>query len=178
MALEEVGDRPGADAPRLVGSGRKAPEVANPGLGEIAFDLQKLRIVAPELLAGPVHEPGPVTGQVVRNPRPLAQLDDLRGGRVQEPERVAVGSQGIAERTSIAAIVLGAGRREAVSEPVPPVGGERHPAGRLGVSVDHHRNGPYPVPGATLQADRRGRGCKVLVPRSSQRLHHRRRSAI
>ena len=27
---------------------------------------------------------------------------------------------------------------------------------------------------ATIQADRRGRGCKVLVPRSSQRLHHRR----
>ena len=118
VALEEVGDRPGADAPRLVGSGREAPEVANPGLGEIAFDLQELRIVAPELLAGPVHEPGSVTGQVVCNPRPLAQLDDLRCGRVQEPERVAVGSQGIAERTSIAAIVLGAGRREAVPEPV------------------------------------------------------------
>ena len=56
------------------------------------------------------------------------------------------------------------------------VGRERHPAGRLGVSVDHHRNGPYPEPGATLQADRRGRGCEVLVPRSSQRLHHRRRA--
>ena len=41
-------------------------------------------------------------------------------------------------------------------------------------SVDHHRNGPYPEPGATLQANRRGRWCEVLVPRSSQRLHHRR----
>ena len=85
MAFQETGDGFDADTPRLVGSRGKAPEVANPGLGEIAFGLQELRIVAPELLAGPVHESGPVTGKVVRNSRPLAQLNDLRGGRVQDP---------------------------------------------------------------------------------------------
>ena len=104
---------------RALSGGRcKAPESADPGLGEIALDLEELRIVAPELLTDPVHEPGSVAGQVVRDARPLAQLDDLRRGRVQAPERVAVGSQRIAERTGIAAVVLGAGRREAVPEPV------------------------------------------------------------
>ena len=64
MALQDLGSCDGADALRFFGRWRKTPEFADPGLDEIAFDFEKLRIVGPELLADPVHEPGPVAGQV------------------------------------------------------------------------------------------------------------------
>ena len=58
MALQEAGDGLDANAPCLVGSWREAPEFADPGLGKIVFDLEKLRILAPMLLTGPIDEAG------------------------------------------------------------------------------------------------------------------------
>ena len=76
----------------------------------IALDLEERRTAAPELLAGAVHLPGSVAGQVVGDPRLFTQFDDVRLGRVQMPERMAIRLQGIGRRTGVAAIVLGAGR--------------------------------------------------------------------
>ena len=130
MALQELGDGGGTDALRLCWRRRKTPEFPDPDLGEIALDLEELRVVAPELLAGPVHQPGAVAGEVVGDARPGAQFDDLRRRRIEAPEGVAVGAQRIAERMGVAAAVLGAGRREAVAEPVELLRVDRAPRSR------------------------------------------------
>ena len=70
------------------------------------------------MLAGAVDKPSLVAREVVGDARPLAQLDDLGCRRVQEPERLAVAAQGTGQGASVAAVVLGAGRREAVAEAV------------------------------------------------------------
>ena len=118
VALQEVGDGPGADAARLLRSRHQAPEFACPGPGEIAFDPEKLRVVAPELLAGTVDEARLVAGEIAGNARPLAEFDDFRCLRIQAPESLVVGSQGIGQRPGVTAIVLGAGGRPPVAEAV------------------------------------------------------------
>ena len=63
-------------------------------------------------------KPGPIAREIVGDPCPLAELDDLRGSRIEMPECMVVGAQGITERAGITSVVLGAGRREAVTEPI------------------------------------------------------------
>ena len=118
VAFEEVGDAPDPDAPCLLGSWCELPELVDPGSGEIAFDLEELRITAPELLTGAVHEPGSVAGEVVGNSRPFPELDDFRRGRIQAPEGVTIGPQSVGQHLRVATVVPGAGRREAVAEAI------------------------------------------------------------
>ena len=79
----------------------EAPDFAYPGSAYVSLDLEQLGIVAPELLAGPVGEAGP-----------LAQFDDLRCGRVQAAVCLRVGAQRIGKHQGIPPVVR---RRRVVS---------------------------------------------------------------
>ena len=76
------------------------------------------REVAPELLAHAVGEAIALGAEVLGDARPLAQFDDDGIGDRQLPEAVRIGAQGRGHHFGVAAVVLGAGQREAVAEAI------------------------------------------------------------
>lgn len=122
MALEEPGDGADAQTPGSGGRRGQRPELAHPGACEIAFDLEKLRKVALELLSGTVDKTRAIRGQVPGDARPFARFDDIRRHGIEAPEGVGIGAQGVAEHAGVAAVVLGAGRREPIAKAVELLG--------------------------------------------------------
>lgn len=70
------------------------------------------------MLTNSVGQPCALGREFVGDARPFPELHHLGFDRVEAPEEAAVGSQGVGEHPSVAAVVLGAGRREAVPEAV------------------------------------------------------------
>ncbi len=95
------------------------PQRHRPRRREVVFDhLVERRVVAPQQVAHAVGQPHPLALEFVVGPRPLAQFDDHRGGRLHAPQALWVGAQRRGQHARVAAVVLGARRRVPVAEPV------------------------------------------------------------
>ena len=66
IALQELGDRRFADAPRFAGRRREFPQVEHPGGAKVAFKLEHGGKVAPKLLTHAVCEPVALGAQDLR----------------------------------------------------------------------------------------------------------------
>ena len=80
-----------------------------PGVGELieeVGDREQLGVVAPELLADLVAEPGALAGEFVDGPGAFAQLEDERLLEFDPSEEVGVGAEGASEHPGIAGVVL------------------------------------------------------------------------
>ena len=86
--------------------------------GEIVTQFERLRIIAPELLADAVGKPVALLAQVLGHARPLAQLDHDRVFDCKPAKAMPVGSQRVAEHVGVPAVVFGAGDGEAIAEAV------------------------------------------------------------
>ena len=105
----------------LCGGGRcrhLLPKREEPIVRDIVGQLDRLRIVPPQLLADPIGQPCALLLQLVGHARPLAQLDHHRIIDHKSTEGLAVGAQCAAEHTGVAAVILGPGDREAIAETV------------------------------------------------------------
>ena len=96
----------------------KQGQVEEPGGGDVIVELEHGREVAPEQLTDAVGEPIAIVTQVLQQTRDLAQFDDTRIEWSQPPEAAQIGAQRIGEDERVAAVVLGAGGREAVAEAI------------------------------------------------------------
>jgi hypothetical protein len=85
---------------------------------EIVTEFERLRIIAPELLADAVGQPVTFLLQVLGHAGPLAQLDHDRVFDCKPAKAMPVGSQRVAEHVGVPAVVFGAGDGEAIAEAV------------------------------------------------------------
>jgi len=108
MAFEKPVDRRLAHAHRLVRRWGQTPQVEEPAGGDIVGKYEKLRIITPEKFPDAIAEPIALS----------AQLDDDRINWRQGPEAARIGPERIGENFGVAAVVLGAGGREAVTEAI------------------------------------------------------------
>ncbi len=118
IALQQAFDRRRPHARRLGGRRDVFPEVEEPGGGDVVVELEHGWEVAPEQLAHAVGEAIAIVTQVLKQTRALAQFDDARIERLQAPEAAQIGAHRIGEDERVAAVVLGAGGREAVAEAI------------------------------------------------------------
>ena len=118
VALEQPGDGGLAHPSGLVRARHERPQVEEPVGASVVGDVEDLRIVAPQLLAHAVGEPGAFRGEVLGDARELAQFDNHRIDRRQAAEAARIGPERVTEHLGIAAVVLGPGWREAVAEAV------------------------------------------------------------
>lgn len=118
MGFQQARDTAFARAGSLGGCRRQCPQIEEPLGGEIVTEFERLRIIAPELLADAVGEPVAFLLQVLGHAGPLAQLDHDRVFDREPAEAMPVGSQGVGEHVGIAAVVLGAGDGESIAEAI------------------------------------------------------------
>ena len=85
---------------------------------DIVGQFGRLRIVPPQLLAQAIGKTCALLLQFVGDARPLAQLDHHWIVTCKLTEGFPIGAQRACENTGIAAVILGAGHREAVTEAV------------------------------------------------------------
>ena len=98
------------------------PKREEPIVRDVIGQLSRLRIVPPQLLANPIGQTCALLLQFVGHARPLAQLDHHRIIDHKPAEGLAVGAHCTAEHTGVAAIILGPGHREAITEAVELLG--------------------------------------------------------
>ena len=125
MRFQDAFDRAPANLYRLGRSWYAGPQLEQPVGPQVAGEFQHLRIVPPQLLANAIGQSAALALQIVGHPRPLAQLDDERIVDRQPTECVPIGTQAIRQHMGVTPVVLGAGDREAVSEPVELLGVDR-----------------------------------------------------
>jgi len=106
------------DSPGLRGRRNLGPEVEEPCIGDASNRFEDLRIVAPQLLPHAVRQAHAVPCEFLIDPRPRPEFDDDRIDGVDPPEVAKVGPQRVGENLGVEAVVLGAGGREAVAEPI------------------------------------------------------------
>ena len=103
---------------RLSRSGRRLPQLQNPFFRKIGIELEHLGVIALELFTQTVGIPDFIGSEVIGHAGPLAQLDDGGAGERDLMERAAIGPERRGQRLCVAAVVLGARRREAVAKAV------------------------------------------------------------
>jgi len=118
MGFQQAHDAAFAQADGLGGCRRQYPQIEEPIGGEIVTQFERLRIIAPELLADAVGKPVALLAQVLGHARPLAQLDHDRVFDCKPAKAMPVGSQRVAEHVGVPAVVFGAGDGEAIAEAV------------------------------------------------------------
>lgn len=121
VTLEQALDR-GLAHFGLVGCWNQTPQVKKPIGADVIGKLKKLRVVTPEQLTNSVGKAVAFSMQVVSDARPFPQLDDDRMERRQQAKAVSIGAQRIGQRLGVAAVILGAGGREAVAEAIELLG--------------------------------------------------------
>ena len=97
VLFEEFGEGGDAQLEGECGGFGLVPELAEPGVGELieeVGDREQLGVVAPELLADLVAEPGALAGEFVDGPGAFAQLEDERLLEFDPSEEVGVGAEG------------------------------------------------------------------------------------
>ncbi len=122
MALQQSSDSPFTDLLGLLRCRHELPEFQEPGRGDVVGQLQHLRIVAPQQLSDAIAEPIAVVAKIIADAGPFAQLDDDRVQRLQAAQAARVRPQRVGQHVRVAAVVLGAGGREAVPEAVELLG--------------------------------------------------------
>ena len=118
MAFEEPVDRCLAHAHCLVRCWDQTPQVEEPAGGDIVGKFEKLRIITPQKFPDAIAKPIALGAQVVGDTRPFAQLHDGRINWPQGPEAARIGPERIGENLGVAAVVLGAGGREAITKAI------------------------------------------------------------
>jgi hypothetical protein len=118
VPLEDRRDHSSRNFAGVFRRGNPPPEIEEPALADIVRENKALRVVAPQLLAEPVRQPRPLLLELVVHAGPLPELDDEWVLDAEPAEAVRIGSQRVGEDAGIAAIVLGAGNREAVPKAV------------------------------------------------------------
>ena len=118
MAFEEPVDRCFAHAHCLVRCWDQTPQVEEPAGGDIVGKFEKLRIITPQKFPDAIAKPIALGAQVVGDTRPFAQLHDGRIHWRQGPEAARIGPERIGENLGVAAVVLGAGGREAITKAI------------------------------------------------------------
>jgi hypothetical protein len=118
VRLENALDAAFANPGGLGRRGRQSPQLKKPIGCQIVADRERLRVVAPQLLAHAVGEPIALLLQILGHARPLAQLNDNGVLGDNLAEAMAVGAHGIAEHMRIAPIVLRPGDSETVAEAI------------------------------------------------------------
>src|SRR5208283_1920077 len=118
MRLEDFGETGLVDLSGPGGRGRTFPQREEVLGRQVVGHLQHLRVIAPQLLADPVGQAGALLSEVVGDARPFAQFDDRGIVDRQQSKGPPIGAQAVAQHLRVAAVVLGAGRREAIAKPV------------------------------------------------------------
>jgi len=114
-----------AQAGGLGGRRGHGPQIEEPIGGRIVAEFERLRIVAPELLADAIGQPIALLLQILGHARPLAQFDHDRVFDSEPAEAMPVGAQRVGEHVGVAAVVLGAGDGVAIAEAVELLGIDR-----------------------------------------------------
>lgn len=118
IVLQHAHDRALAHAGGFVRRRHDRPKVEQPRRRDIALDREHLRKVAPQLLSHAVGEARAFGREVFRDARPLTQFDHRRVGDGELSEGVSIRSQRRRHGLGVAAVVLGACHREAITEAV------------------------------------------------------------
>jgi hypothetical protein len=106
------------DTDRFVRYRHQPPQIEKPVRRNVIGQLQHLRIVTPELLADAITESIPFCALILSDPRPLSQFDHNRVERCDRTQTVRISPERVSKHLGITAVILGARRREAVSEAI------------------------------------------------------------
>ena len=118
MALQQARDSSFTDLLGLIRCRDEPPKFQEPGCSDVVGQLQHLRIVAPQQFSNTIAESIAVMAQIVADAGPFPQLHDDRVQAAQAAQAARVRPQRVGQHVRVAAVVFGAGGREAVPEAV------------------------------------------------------------
>ena len=94
------------------------PEFEQPLGSKVIFKFEQGREVTPELFSQAIGEAVAFDAEVFGDARPLAQFDDDRVDEREQAKATRISAQGGSHDLGVAAVILGAGHREPITEAV------------------------------------------------------------
>jgi hypothetical protein len=121
-AFQDPGDARLTDTHRFVRRRHELPQIKEPFGAQILFEFEHGGKITPQLLTETVAESIPLAVQIVCHARPFTQLDDQWLSKSKLAEGAHIGAQRVSKHLGVTAVVLGAGRRETITEAIELLG--------------------------------------------------------